>query len=199
MEVNSKGLETEVIKKYATPRLQRATVHNQATGKLETAPYRVSKSAWLQTHEHKLITNYVRRAEKITGLNMKAAEELQVVNYGIGGQYEPHFDFARREEKDVFPELGWGNRIATWMSYLSDVDAGGSTVFVNLNIQVKPKRNSAIFWFNLKRNGEGDLRTRHAACPVLAGTKWVANKWIHERGQEFVYPCGATENEIHDI
>jgi prolyl 4-hydroxylase len=26
-------------------------------------------------------------------------------------------------------------------------------------------------------------------CPVLIGNKWIANKWIHERGQEFRRPC----------
>jgi prolyl 4-hydroxylase len=36
-----------------------------------------------------------RRVEDITGLTISTAEELQVVNYGIGGHYEPHFDFAR--------------------------------------------------------------------------------------------------------
>ena len=35
-----------------------------------------------------------------------------------------------------------------------------------------PKKGSAVFWYNLFQNGEGDVRTRHAACPVLAGTKW---------------------------
>lgn len=31
--------------------------------------------------------------------------------------------------------------------------------------------------------------TRHAACPVIVGSKWVANKWIHESGNEFRRPC----------
>lgn len=31
-----------------------------------------------------------------------------------------------------------------------------------------------------------------SACPVLTGIKWVSNKWIHERGQEFRRPCGLT-------
>lgn len=31
----------------------------------------------------------------MTGLNTETAEELQVVNYGVGGHYDPHYDFAR--------------------------------------------------------------------------------------------------------
>ena len=55
---------------------------------------------------------------------MDVSEDLQVVNYGIGGHYEPHFDFARKTEPDAFKELGTGNRIATILFYLSDVIAG---------------------------------------------------------------------------
>lgn len=36
-----------------------------------------------------------QRVSDITSLTVETAEELQVVNYGIGGHYEPHFDFAR--------------------------------------------------------------------------------------------------------
>lgn len=40
----------------------------------------------------------------MTGLTMSTAEELQVVNYGIGGHYEPHFDFARVSEEERMRE-----------------------------------------------------------------------------------------------
>ncbi|XP_055380893.1 prolyl 4-hydroxylase subunit alpha-1 [Condylostylus longicornis] len=181
--------EIELVKKMAKPRFKRATVQNSVTGELETANYRISKSAWIKTEESKIIETIVQRVEDMTGLNMETAEELQVVNYGIGGHYEPHYDFARKDEKNAFKDLGTGNRIATVLFYMSDVKQGGATVFPNIRTAVWPKKGSAAFWFNLFASGEGDYRTRHAACPVLAGTKWVSNKWIHERGQEFRRPC----------
>ncbi|KAG1660314.1 Prolyl 4-hydroxylase subunit alpha-2 [Nymphon striatum] len=65
-----------------------------------------------------------------------------------------------------------GDRLATMLFYLNDVKAGGYTVFPVLKIGVQPKKGSALFWYNLKKSGDGDPQTVHAACPILSGTKW---------------------------
>ncbi|XP_008320014.1 prolyl 4-hydroxylase subunit alpha-1b isoform X1 [Cynoglossus semilaevis] len=187
--------EMAKVKELAKPRLRRATISNPITGVLETAPYRISKSAWLTGYDDPMIDTINERIEALTGLEIDTAEELQVANYGVGGQYEPHFDFGRKDEPDAFKELGTGNRIATWLFYMSDVAAGGATVFPDVGAAVWPKKGTAVFWYNLFASGEGDYSTRHAACPVLVGNKWVSNKWIHERGQEWRRPCGLNETE----
>uniref|UniRef100_A0A9J8AQX1 procollagen-proline 4-dioxygenase n=1 Tax=Cyprinus carpio carpio TaxID=630221 RepID=A0A9J8AQX1_CYPCA len=205
--------EIEKIKELAKPKLARATVRDPKTGVLTVANYRVSKSAWLEGEDDPVIARVNQRIEDVTGLTVDTAELLQVANYGVGGQYEPHYDFSRRpfdsnlkvdgnrlatylnykDEPDAFKSLGTGNRVATFLNYMSDVEAGGATVFPDFGAAIWPRKGTAVFWYNLFKSGEGDYRTRHAACPVLVGSKWVSNKWIHERGQEFRRPCGLTE------
>lgn len=119
--------EIELMKQLAKPRFRRATVQNHKTGELEVANYRISKSAWLRNEDHKFVEDIALRVEDMTGLTTTTAEELQVVNYGIGGHYEPHFDFARKEEKNAFKSLGTGNRIATVLFYVSFVQVKKSS------------------------------------------------------------------------
>ena len=76
------------------------------------------------------------------------AEQFQVLNYGMGGEYKPHND-------------GMG-RIATFMIYLNDVKEGGATVFTRAGVTVKPRRNAAVLWYNYLPSGEEDDRTQHA-------------------------------------
>ncbi|RMC01764.1 hypothetical protein DUI87_21782 [Hirundo rustica rustica] len=142
--------EAETIKGLAGPWLQRSVV---ASGeKQQKAEYRISKSAWLKDTADPVVRALDRRIAAVTGLDLRPpyAEYLQVVNYGLGGHYEPHFDHAT----------------------LSAVEAGGSTAFIYANFSVPVVKNAALFWWNLRRNGNGDGDTLHAGCPVLAGDKW---------------------------
>ena len=87
--------EINKIKELSKPNFRRATVQNAITGELEVADYRISKSAWLRNEHDIVVERICDRIHLMTGLNLDTAEELQIVNYGIGGHYEPHFDFAR--------------------------------------------------------------------------------------------------------
>ena len=187
--------EADVLKSLAQPRLKRATVHNKSTGKLENAPYRVSKTAWLENDlpedKNGVVRRVNRRMEDATELSHDYAELQQVNNYGIGGQYEPHYDMATKHDFKVQKRSAGvtGNRIATMLVYIDEPVAGGATIFTDSGVRLLSKKNAAAFWYNLLPNGDPDLLTRHAGCPVLAGKKWVMNKWFHANDQIFTRPC----------
>ncbi|KAM8818005.1 prolyl 4-hydroxylase subunit alpha-3 isoform 3-T3 [Rhynchonycteris naso] len=187
-------LEAQKIRRLAEPWLQRSVV---ASGEKQLpVEYRISKSAWLKDTVDPILVTLDHRIAALTGLDVQPpyAEYLQVVNYGIGGHYEPHFDHATSPSSPLY-RMKSGNRVATFMIYLSSVEAGGATAFIYANFSVPVVKNAALFWWNLHRSGEGDGDTLHAGCPVLVGDKWVANKWIHEYGQEFRRPCSSSPED----
>ncbi|GFY79124.1 prolyl 4-hydroxylase subunit alpha-1 [Trichonephila inaurata madagascariensis] len=181
--------EINIMKSLALPALKRAEVaeYNAGFGH-RVSDTRITKIAWLREMDHPVIPRMYRRIEAITGLSSSSAEPFQMANYGLGGHFHLHMDVLPDTEKYFGPEMG--NRVATWLTYMSDVNGGGATVFPRLNITVWPKKGSALFWHNVKSNGIGDILTLHGACPVVTGSKWVTNVWFHERGQEFRLKCG---------
>ena len=87
------------------------------------------------------------------------------------------------------PDLGGsdalkaGPRALTLLTYLSDVDEGGETIFPTLNLSVAPKLGRALVWPNVLDGAplRKDNRTRHAALPVKQGAKFAANLWYYHR------------------
>ena len=82
-----------------------------------------------------------------------------------------------------------GLRVTTFMIYLSNVEAGGHTVFPQVGIFVPPVEGAALFWFNVGARDNFDTRILHLGCPVLYGNKWIANKWIKLLPQVKNHPC----------
>ena len=71
---------------------------------------------------------------------------FQIVNYGIGGVYKHHTD-ADGDNGVTFGETQRrGDRLAPFIGYLSDVDAGGATVFPAMGVTIWPKKGDAAYW-----------------------------------------------------
>nr|CAD2168885.1 unnamed protein product [Meloidogyne enterolobii] len=185
--------EIEIMQNISLPKLQRSMLINFATGRSSASRYRISKSSWINIKTHPIVKEIAKRLKLMTNLNMKFAEPLQVANYGIGGYCTPHFDFLKGNDDSNLP-METGNRIATVLFYLSTPEKGGYTVFTDIKTVAKPTKNDALFWYNMLRSVDRDQRTRHAACPVLLGDKWATNCFIHEKGQEFIRPCGLDQS-----
>ncbi|CAL4090695.1 unnamed protein product, partial [Meganyctiphanes norvegica] len=192
--------EIHTAKQQAYKQLSRSTLQNGRYPE-ET---RVSQTAWIRNDSHPALLTVMKRIQAITGLyaheneedifgDSYGAEPLQVLSYGIGGHYLPHMDtyFKHKSKKHWgFSLKGSGDRLATWMFYLSDVVKGGRTAFPSAGVAIMPVKGAAVFWFNMYRNGHANPRTLHGGCPVLLGHKWVANKWIFENVNVLRRPCG---------
>ena len=58
-------------------------------------------------------------------ISSENGEQMQILHYEHGQKYEPHADFF----VDDFNVRAGGNRVATVLMYLSNVDKGGETIF----------------------------------------------------------------------
>ena len=107
----------------------------------------------------------------------------------------PHFDYFH-DEFNQRREKG-GQRVATVLMYLTDVEEGGETIFPDAEaganpgggdgasscaagkLAVKPRKGDALFFRSLHHNGTFDKMSMHAGCPVVKGVKFSATKWMH--------------------
>ncbi|CAG7734724.1 unnamed protein product [Allacma fusca] len=182
-------LESEInaYKSISSSRLRRS-LHQGKGGGYVATDVRTSKQAWLTMDDDPAVDEFTKRIGELTGLEMfpenEASEVYQVANYGMAGRYNPHTDYITGQDhlSEPFEQLR-GNRIATFMAYLENVHAGGSTVFPLTGVRVKPQKGAGVFWWNLRSDGSGDPLTRHGGCPVLYGEKWITNKWIRYNAQ----------------
>lgn len=170
--------EADAIIAFARGRVRRSGVGDAATGR--ESDTRTSFNAWLQWDFNEITATVSHRVMDLLRLDyrlMVNAEQMQVVHYDVGQRYEPHHD--------------WGvggnpaSRFITVLMYLTDqerADAGGETSFPKsengLGFKVKPVKGTAVVFYNLLEDGNGDDNALHAALPVSRGEKWLANYWI---------------------
>lgn len=166
-------------------KLKRSTVVDNQDGSQQVDLRRSSDSTHFQRGENELVTVIEQRIASLVQWPVSHAEGLQILRYQHGGEYRPHMDFFDPKYQGSAKHLAiGGQRVATFILYLSDVDAGGGTKFPELGLEFRPKQGAGLLFSNTDAYGQPHPLSLHAGMPVLAGCKYIATKWLREKAYE---------------
>ncbi|XP_075482336.1 putative prolyl 4-hydroxylase 3 [Primulina tabacum] len=186
--------ECEYLINFARPHMKKSTVVDSKTGKSKDSRVRTSSGMFLRRGQDKIIRTIEKRIADYTFIPAEHGEGLQVLHYEVGQKYEPHYDYFL----DEFNTKNGGQRIATVLMYLSDVEDGGETIFpaakgnfsavpgwnemsecARRGLAVKPKMGDALLFWSMRPDATLDPSSLHGGCPVIKGNKWSTTKWMH--------------------
>ncbi|BAT77655.1 hypothetical protein LR48_Vigan09g034900 [Vigna angularis] len=186
--------ECEYLIELAKPYMVKSSVVDSKTGKSTESRVRTSSGMFLKRGRDKVVQDIEKRIADYTFIPVENGEGLQILHYEVGQKYEPHYDYFL----DEFNTKNGGQRIATVLMYLSDVEEGGETVFpaattnfssvpwwndlsqcARKGLSVKPKRGDALLFWSMRPDASLDPSSLHGGCPVIKGNKWSSTKWMH--------------------
>ncbi|KAL2333852.1 hypothetical protein Fmac_015065 [Flemingia macrophylla] len=164
--------------------MEQSKVFDDETGKAVLSSERTSSGAFLARGSDEIVTNIEKRIADFTFIPVEHGEDLQVLHYEVGQKYVPHHDFFT-DKLNINIAMG-GQRIATMLMYLSDVEEGGETVFPvskenfssvpwwnelsacgKQGLSIKPKMGDALLFWSLNPDATYDLSSLHGSCPVI--------------------------------
>ncbi len=163
----------------AEGRLSRSEIVDNQTGDSEVNVARTSEGMFFQRGEVPLLQRLEQRIAELLRWPLDHGEGLQVLRYLPGAEYRPHHDYfdPAQPGSTKILERG-GQRVGTLVIYLNTPEAGGSTTFPDVGLEVAPVRGNAVFFSYDKAHPS--TRTLHGGAPVVAGEKWVATKWLRQ-------------------
>uniref|UniRef100_A0A7S0QZW0 procollagen-proline 4-dioxygenase n=1 Tax=Pyramimonas obovata TaxID=1411642 RepID=A0A7S0QZW0_9CHLO len=178
------------------PHMVKSSVIDSKTGRSVDSKIRTSYGMFLPRGKDEFTKKIEERIAAFAMVPIDHGEGIQILHYEAGQKYEAHYDYFH----DQFNVVNGGQRIATVLMYLSDVEEGGETGFpigkpipsyraaqeregslspcAQKGAAVKPRRGDALLFYSLKTDGNTDPASLHAGCPVIRGDKWSATKWM---------------------
>lgn len=174
------AFESDEIVRIAKPAMFPSEVGSRESFPSES---RTSQNGWIERQRSSVMDSLYRRAADVIQVKEEllypqySAEYIQVVHYKQGQKYDAHHDWG----VVGYPEC----RFLTMLLYLSDppdADSGGETSFPKavsqFGFKVRPKKGSAVLFYNMLEDGNADYLALHGALEVLKGEKWLANFWV---------------------
>jgi prolyl 4-hydroxylase len=174
--------ECDELIRLSVAKLARSTVVDAKTGEYAVIEDRSSSGTFFNVNEDEFIAKLDRRIAEVMHMPVENGEGIQILRYGVGGEYKAHFDYFPPEQSGSQVHIAQGGqRVSTLVMYLNDVENGGETVFPELGLKVVPKKGSACYFEYCNSKGQIDPMTLHGGLPVIAGEKWIATKWMRQR------------------
>ena len=165
-------------------KVERSTVISD--GEHEVHAARTSYNCWVPHDSNDIVHEVSKRFSILAKMPINNAEQYQLVFYGPGNEYKPHFDaFDKNTEEGRNNWFPGGQRVLTVLAYLNDVEEGGETDFPDVGVSIKPSKGDAVIFHNCVE-GTSDIHPKalHGGSPVIKGEKWAVNLWFR---QEAIY------------
>jgi prolyl 4-hydroxylase len=173
--------ECDAVVALARGKLQPSATLSPTTGENQVKEHRTSQGAFLDEPDNPLLARLNARIAQIMNQPVGHGEALHVLHYGVGAEYKPHHDYFDPANPGFAATLKrGGQRVATLIVYLNDVDEAGDTVFPKVGLSVVPKKGTGVYFEYVNGDGQLDDDTLHGGAPVLRGEKWVATKWVRQ-------------------
>jgi prolyl 4-hydroxylase len=167
--------ECDFLIQAATDAFGPAPVVGKGAGEISTS--RTSSTCYLARED---LPDLLRKINALTGKPPAHCELPQVGRYFPTQQYLQHFDaFDLGSEDGKRFAANGGQRTITVLCYLNSCTNGGATRFPALNLDVQPRRGTALIFFPATIDGMLDKMALHAAMPAV-DTKYISQIWIRQ-------------------
>jgi prolyl 4-hydroxylase len=156
------------------------TYQQQSDGKYRNVltGMRVSETAhqeWFSRELRAILTRIEKRLTKLFAVEPGDMEPWQATDYCRDGLFDYHLDAGYWEGHHA------GDRILTFLLYLTTPLQGGGTHFRALDRYVGAETGRLLVWNNLFANGDCNHRMIHSGTPVLEGRKITLVSWQRQK------------------
>jgi len=164
--------------------MKRAVVAGSAAGIVSVG--RTNSVCWVDHMTDMTTRRIAERTAGLIGMPLSHAERFQLIHYGEGAEYRPHFDaFDPRSPAGKRTWKNGGQRLITALGYLNTPLKGGGTVFPKLKLMVPAEAGKLVVFHNC----EPGTTTRHTlglhgGTPVEQGEKWAFNLWFRANSRK---------------
>ncbi len=158
-------------------RLGRAQVYEGQGGALHSHEGRSNSEASFELDASDVVLSLIHdRVARASGVPAGHFEVGKLLHYKPGETFMRHSDFLQPGLHDEIEARG--QRVATFLVYLSDDYDGGETEFTEVNFKFKACKGDALMFLNVDAAGVPDPMSLHAGLPTTRGEKWVLSLWL---------------------